>query len=167
MKNAEYWVDNLGLEVHPEGGFFKEVYRSDELIPQEALPERFSGNRAFSTSIYYLLKNKNVSLFHRIRQDEIWHFYAGTALTIHCISDDGEYSKFVLGRNIKDGETFQVVVKAGCYFAAEVNDKESYALVGCTVAPGFDFEDFEIPERGVLIKAFPQHRNVLELFTKP
>jgi predicted cupin superfamily sugar epimerase len=166
MRNADYWIEKLDLEIHPEGGFFKEMYRSEETIPHEALPIRFSGKRSFSTSIYYLLKNRNISLFHRIKQDEIWHFYEGTALTIHCISEDGVYSKYVLGRSIEAGESFQVVVTAGCYFAAEVNNKESYSLVGCTVAPGFDYEDFEIPERIELTQIFPQHQKIIESFTK-
>ncbi len=166
MKNAEYWVKNLGLEPHPEGGFFKEIYRSDESIAQEALPKRFTGGRVFSTSIYYLLKHENISLFHRIKQDEVWHFYEGDSLTIHSISEDGTYVKQLLGKNIEAGETFQVVVKAGVYFAAEVNDKSSFGLVGCTVSPGFDFDDFELPLRGDLLGAFPQHKKVIERFTK-
>jgi len=167
MENADYWIKTLNLEMHPEGGFFKEIYRSDETIPREALPERFSGKRSFSTSIYFLLKNRNISLFHRIKQDEIWHFYEGTSLTIHLLSMDGVYSKDVLGRNIEAGESFQVVVPAGYYFAAEVNDKESFGLVGCTVAPGFDFEDFELPDRSELSQNFPQHLMIIESFTKP
>lgn len=166
MKSAEYWVDKLGLEIHPEGGFFKEVYRSDETISHAALPKRFSGERVFSTSIFYLLNKNDISLFHRIKQDEIWHFYEGVSLTIHCISNNGLYSAFVLGRDIECGEYFQVVVKRGCYFAAEVNNKESFSLAGCTVAPGFDFDDFEIPSRVELTLAFPQHEKIIHSFTK-
>jgi len=167
MKNTEYWVDRLGLETHPEGGFFKEVYRSDETISHTALPKRFSGERVFSTSIFYLLNKNDISLFHRIKQDEIWHFYEGASLTIHCISPDGVYSALVLGRDIECGESFQVVVKRGCHFAAEINNKESFSLAGCTVAPGFDFEDFELPSRMELIGAFPQHEKIINSFTKP
>ncbi len=166
MKNAEFWIDKLGLEKHPEGGFFKEVYRSGEIIAQDALPKRFSGERAFSTSIFYLLNKKDVSLFHRINQDEIWHFYEGVSLTLHCITADGLYSDLVLGRDIKNGESFQVVVRAGWYFAAEINDKDSFSLVGCTVAPGFDFEDFELADRLELVAAFPQHEELIKKFTK-
>ncbi len=166
MKSAEYWVDGLGLEMHPEGGFFKEVYRSDESISHEALPTRFTGGRVFSTSIFYLLNKKDISMFHRIKQDELWHFYEGVSLTIHCISADGIYSTFVLGRDIQCGESFQVVVKRGCYFAAEINNKDAFSLVGCTVAPGFDFEDFELPDRKKLIEKFPQHSEIINLFTR-
>lgn len=166
MKNADYWVDKLNLEVHPEGGFFKEMYRSDETIAHKALPERFSGERVFSTSIYYLLNKVDISMFHRIQQDEIWHFYEGTPLTIHSISPDGVYSASVLGRDIECGEAFQVVVKAGCYFAAETNNKDSFSLVGCTVAPGFDFADFEMPSRIDLITAYPEHGKIINSFTK-
>ena len=167
MKNAEYWVEKLDLEVHPEGGFFKEIYRSEETIPKEALPDRFSGERAFSTSIFYLLDKNNISMFHRINQDEIWHFYEGASLTIHCITPDGLYSRSILGRDIQNGEALQVVVEAGCYFAAETNNKDSFSLVGCTVSPGFDFEDFELPGREDLMEAFPQHAKIIKSFTKP
>jgi predicted cupin superfamily sugar epimerase len=167
MANADYWVEKLGLEVHPEGGFFKETYRSDETISEEALPHRFSGERAFSTSIFYMLNKNDISMLHRIKQDEIWHFYEGTSLTIHCLSADGAYSASVLGRDIQNGESFQVVVKGGCYFCAETNNKESFSLVGCTVAPGFDFEDFELPSRIELVGAFPQHTELINSFTKP
>lgn len=167
MKSAEYWVKNLGLKSHPEGGFFKEIYKSSESILKENLPQRFTGDRVFSTSIYYLLNNENVSHFHRIKQDEVWHFYEGDSLAIHCLSGDGGYSKFLLGRNIEAGESFQVVVKAGDYFAAEVNDKSSFGLVGCTVSPGFDFEDFELPKRRDLIDLFPEHQVIIEKFTQP
>lgn len=166
MKNADYWIDKLNLEQHPEGGFFKELYRSDETISHVALPERFSGERVFSTSIYYLLNKVDISLFHRINQDEIWHFYEGCPLTIHCISVDGIYSASVLGRDIEQGDSFQIVVKAGCYFAAETNNKDSFSLVGCTVAPGFDFADFELPSQSDLITAFPEHEKLIHSFTK-
>ncbi len=167
MKKAEYWVDRLGLKKHPEGGFFKEVYRSEETIAHEALPARFSGERVFSTSIFYLLNKNDISHFHRIKQDEIWHFYEGVSMTIHCISPAGIYSALALGRNIQNGESFQRVVRAGCYFAAGINNKESFSLVGCTVAPGFDFEDFELPSQIELIGVFPQHEKLIKAFTKP
>lgn len=167
MQNADYWIANLGLQPHPEGGYFKELYRASETIAQEALPERFSGDRSFSTSIYYLLNTTDISRFHRINQDEIWHFYEGVSLSIHCIFSDGKYKKLLLGRNIEKGEFLQQVVEAGCYFAAELNDKESFGLVGCTVAPGFDFEDFELSARGELQALFPQHHEIIERFTVP
>lgn len=166
MKDTNYWVEKLNLQPHPEGGFFKETYRSHEIIPKAALPERFSGDRVFSTSIYLLLSKDNFSAFHRIKQDELWHFYDGTSLTIHIISLDGSHSTTKLGKNIDEGEIPQVVVKAGCFFAAETNDKESFSLTGCTVAPGFDFADFEMPNRDKLIELFPQHVEIIKKFTR-
>jgi len=165
MKDKNYWVEKLFLEPHPEGGFYREVYRSDEIISEMALPDRFSGDRVFSTGIYFLLNKKDVSAFHRIKQDEIWHFYNGSSLTIHIINPLGDYAKVKLGLNIDENESPQVVVEAGCYFAAEVNDKKYYTLTGCTVAPGFDFADFDMPSFEKLKELFPQHENILRQFS--
>jgi predicted cupin superfamily sugar epimerase len=165
MKDAEYWIENLGLQPHPEGGFFKETYRSKEIIPKSALPERFEGDRVFSTCIYFLLKGDEFSAFHRIKQDELWHFYDGSPLTVHIIDAYGAYSKIILGKNPEQGESLQTVVRAGCYFAAETNNKESFSLVGCTVAPGFDFADLEMPSRAALIDLFPEHAEIVENLT--
>lgn len=164
MKDKNYWLEKLSLEPHPEGGFYREVYRSDEIISETALPDRFSGDRVFSTSIYFLLNKKDVSAFHRIKQDEIWHFYDGSSLTIHMITPEGAYSSVKLGLNIDEDEFPQIVVKAGCYFAAEVNNKEYYTLTGCTVAPGFDFADFDMPSFEQLIVLFPQYKGIFEKF---
>lgn len=165
MKTANYWIENLKLAPHPEGGFFKETYRSEGVIPKAVLPEAFSGDRSFSTSIYFLLNENNFSAFHKINQDELWHFYDGVPLTIHVLDPDGNYYMNKLGRNIEERENLQVMVNAGCYFAAECNDKTAYSLVGCTVAPGFDFDDFEMPARNRLIELFPAHKTIIEKFT--
>ena len=161
MKDTAYWIEKLNLSPHPEGGFFKENYRSGEFIAKDALPARFSGDRSFSTSIYFLLDLDNFSAFHRIKQDELWHFYDGVPLTIHVITPEGLYTAEKLGRNIDAGENLQVLVKGGCFFAAEINDTSSFSLVGCTVAPGFDFADFEMPGRAVLLKLFPDHEQII------
>jgi predicted cupin superfamily sugar epimerase len=166
MKDANDWIEKLGLQAHPEGGFFKQTYKSHEFILKTALPERFSGDRAFSTGIYYLLNKNDFSAFHVINQDEMWHFYDGSPLTIHVIDKKGTYSKIKLGRDIDNGEQPQAVVKAGCFFAAEVNNKEWYSLVGCTVAPGFDFEDFQMPSRDKLIGMYPQHIKIIKMLTR-
>lgn len=163
MNDYKFWVNKLGLIEHPEGGFYKEIYRSNEIIEKRALPERFTGDRAFCTSIYFLLRGTDISAFHRIKQDEIWHFYYGSSLTIHEIDKNGQYFTPKLGSNLDNNEFFQVVVKAGCYFGATVNDKDSYSLVGCTVAPGFDFDDFEMAKRDELIARYPEHRKIIEI----
>jgi predicted cupin superfamily sugar epimerase len=166
MKDARYWIGRLGLAKHPEGGYYKETYRSKESIARESLPERFQGARAFSTAIYFLLPANEFSAFHRIKQDEVWHFYEGSSLTVHVITPAGEYVAIKLGRDPERGETHQAVVKAGCLFGASLDGEGTYGLVGCTVAPGFDFEDLEIPDRKELLARYPRHRGVIERLTR-
>src|SRR5262249_24506888 len=119
----------------------------------------------FCTAIYFLLRGDEFSAFHRIKQDEVWHFYDGSSLTIHIIDEKGEYSEMNVGRSLGEDAFPQAVVKAGCFFAASVNDPRSYSLVGCTVAPGFDFADFEMPNRKEMCKRFPRHREIIERLT--
>jgi uncharacterized protein len=165
-KNAGYWIEKLGLQKHPEGGYYKETYRSNEEIAHDSLPKRFSGCRNFSTAIYFLLVGTDFSALHRIKSDELWHFYAGSSLTIHVIEESGKYRPIKLGENFDEGEVFQAVVKAGDWFGATVNDPESYSLVGCTVAPGFDFNDFELGKGEDLIKCYPQYQSLIEKMTR-
>lgn len=162
---ADYYIKKLGLEKHPEGGWFKEVYRSSEEISGEHLPERFSGKRHHSTSIYFLLSSDTFSAFHRIKSDELWHFYEGSAVTIYIIDRDGNYSEITLGRNIDSGEVLQCVIPHGVWFGAKVSSADSFCLVGCTVAPGFHFDDFELAERDELLKLFPRYREIIERLT--
>ena len=166
MKDATFWIRKIDLKMHPEGGYFKETYRSDEIISEKCLPQRFDGDRVFSTCIYYLLNQTDFSAFHQINQDEVWHFYDGSSLSIHIIDQNGAYACARLGRDIENGETFQKVVKANSLFAAAVNDIESYSLVGCTVAPGFDYKDFKMPARSKLVDRYPKHTEIIEKFTK-
>jgi predicted cupin superfamily sugar epimerase len=161
------WIKALDLAPHPEGGHYRETYRSVENIPQAALPRRYGGDRRFSTAIYYLLAGREISALHRIKSDEIWHFYAGTPLELAVIDPEGRLSIHVLGPEPSPGEAPQVVVPANCWFGARVRDPGSYALVGCTVAPGFDFADFDLGRRGDLISLHPQHRGCIERLTRP
>jgi len=154
---AKDWIETLQLRPHPEGGFFRETYRAAETIARQHLPPRFSGDRAFSTAIYFLLEGRDFSALHRIRQDEVWHFYDGCSLTITSIAPDGALGVVRLGRAVRAGEVLQAVVRAGCLFGARPSDAGSYSLVGCTVAPGFDFADFEMPTRQELLERYPQH----------
>jgi uncharacterized protein len=154
MKKEEI-IRILRLLNHPEGGYFRETYRSEGVISREELGVKFSGKRNFSTCIYFLLTSENFSAFHRIVQDEAWHFYEGSPLSLHMISPEGEYNKVTVGRNFEIGEVPQFVVPGGTWFAAEVARKDSFSLLGCTVAPGFDFEDFEMAGRTELIRLFP------------
>ena len=166
MKTAAYWIEHLGLERHPEGGYFRETYRSDGRVAADALPERFGGARPFSTAIYFLLEGNDLSALHRIASDEVWHFYAGASLSIHIIHPNGSYSAIELGRNVGKGAALQALVPAGCWFGATVNDSSSYSLVGCTVAPGFDFADLEMADRTQLTQRYPQHKSIVERLTR-
>lgn len=166
MHTAKYWIEKLGLENHPEGGYFKEVYRADEIIPAQSLHERYSGERNHSTSIYFLLTGNEFSAFHRIKSDETWHFYTGSPVTVHMINSKGEYSNIKLGAIADNGEVFQFTIPHGVWFAASVDERNSFALVGCTVAPGFHFDDFELGKREEMIKLFPQCEGVINKFTR-
>lgn len=159
-------VKDLKLEPHPEGGFYREMFRDEGKIPKSALPGRFKGDRNYSTAIYYLLPQGTFSSLHRIPSDEVWHFYSGQSMTVVEITPDGRVIKTVLGQNLAQGEKLQSVVKAGNWFGAYPNAGTEYALVGCTVAPGFDFADFEKGDRTQLLKEFPQAREVIERLTR-
>lgn len=166
MSAAERWIEELQLRPHPEGGYFRETYRCEESIAQAHLPGRFTGDRSFSTAIYFLLKGTDFSALHRIRQDEVWHFYDGSTLTVDVIDSAGNHAALRLGKEIRVGEQPQAVVKAGCLFGASLSDPNSYVLVGCTVAPGFDFDDFTMPTREELCTQYPQHRHIIERLTR-
>ncbi|NIW80716.1 MAG: hypothetical protein GWN16_15195 [Calditrichae bacterium] len=164
-RNADYWIKKLNLSKHPEGGYFREVYRSPEKIGGESLPSRFEGDRVFATSIYFLLRGGEVSKLHRLKADETWHFYTGSSLTLFLIDERGKLSQIVLGPDYEKGEVFQTVIPHDCWFGAKVNDPNAYTLVGCTVAPGFEFGDFELAQRKDLLNRFPQHKNIIEQLT--
>ena len=150
MKTAKYWIEKLNLEKHPEGGWFKEIYRSEDIIPEHALPPDFKGPRNCSTSIYYLLEGEDFSSFHRIHSDEIWHYYAGFS-PIEIISiEQGKLIKHLLGNDPDSNQNLQIVVPKNTWFAAQLIDQKGYALAGCTVAPGFHFDDFEMADEKLL-----------------
>lgn len=159
VNNSNHIIQTLNLVPHPEGGYFAETYRSDAVIPEKSgLAE---GERNVSTAIYYLLRSEDISRFHRIRSDEVWHHYMGTAVTIHIIHEDGLYEARYVGQNFADGERPQCVVPAGSWFGATVDQKDGFALCGCTVSPGFDFDDFEMADRYMMLQAFPEHEAII------
>ena len=160
-QTVENLIERLELAPHPEGGWYRETYRSGETITADALPERFGSDRSFCTAIYFLLGKNDVSALHCIKSDEMWHFYAGAPLTVHLISASGEYRTITLGPDLAGCETYQAVVPAGCWFGAEVTGSGDYSLVGCTVAPGFDFADFEMANLDDLLKQFPGHADII------
>nr|BFD32272.1 cupin domain-containing protein [Pigmentibacter ruber] len=152
-------IELYDLQPHPEGGYFKESYRAET---KTSTP---NGERNSSTAIYFLIPVGKKSALHRIASDEVWHFYLGAPLKIIQISPDGILSQVILGQDLKAGHKLQHVVPAGYWFGAiSMNDRD-YSFVGCTVAPGFDFNDFEIGQRSKLNEMFPHAKNIIELLT--
>jgi predicted cupin superfamily sugar epimerase len=166
MPSSADWINILQLVRHPEGGYYREIYRSEGIIAQPTLPMRYSGGRAFATTIYYLLESGDVSHLHRLKSDEQWFHIDGTALTIHSIDPDGTYSQFHIGKDLHNGERPHAVVPRGCWFGGTVDTSGSFTLVGCFVAPGFDFDDFELAKRESILKQFPQHNTIITRLTK-
>ena len=166
MKSARYWIDHLDLQKHPEGGFFKEVYRSDEILSAEHLPGRYKGDRCFSTAIYFLITADDYSKFHKIKSDEIWHFYEGDPLNLYVLGNNHQrLDQFCLGKDLEKGQQMQLTIPKNHWFGARLAVDFGYALVGCTVAPGFDFADFEMADREKLTTAFPQHKKIINMLT--
>ena len=154
------------LEPHPEGGYFSESYRSAGTIPAGVLGGAFGGARNFSTAIYFLLPEGSNSNLHRIKSDEVWHFYLGGPLTIAQIFPDGRLEMVTLGgRDVKAGQKFQHVVPAGCWFGAYPEAGGGFSFVGCTVAPGFDFADFDLADRKELLTQFPNCAAIIKKLT--
>ena len=162
---AKEYIRKLQLEKHPEGGYFKEIYRSGEIIAADKLPRRYQSSRSFSTSIYFLLEGNQFSSFHRLKSDETWHFYDGGTVLIYIIEEDGKLEIRKVGADISKGENFQSTINAGSWFAAEIVDKKNFALIGCTVSPGFDFNDFELAKKDELLKQFPDHSEIINRLT--
>lgn len=158
-QDPQYWIDHLKMQPHPEGGYYAETYRSEGKIKEL--------DRSYSTGIYFLLLEDKFSAFHRIRSDEMWHFYAGSSIEVLVLEKNGELKIHRLGNKPDQGESFQFVVPGGLWFASRMADKSTYGLVGCTVAPGFDFQDFEMARRSALIEQFPQHTQVITELTYP
>ena len=164
-------IRRLGLKKHPEGGYFRETYRANEGISAARLPARYRGKRNFSTAIYYLLPEGHFSGFHRLKSDEMLHFYAGAPLTVFMISAKGRFRQLRLGSRLEKGEQPQALMPRGTWFAAvskgdrfesgklNLSPKNpGFSLLGCTVAPGFDFADFEMTPREALLRKFPAQR---------
>ncbi len=151
-QSAREWIRLLDLKPHPEGGHYRESYRSPEKVQSGA-----GENRSASTLIYYLLEGREFSALHRIVSDEVWHFYDGSTLRIPIFKPDGSFEEIRLGRNVENGEILQAVVPAGSWFGAYVQDLASFVLSGCSVSPGFEFKDLEFAREEELIKKYPAH----------
>ncbi len=151
---------------HPEGGYYRETYRSEGIISENVLPDKYTGDRNYSTLIYYMLTENDISCFHRLPSDEIWHFYDGSQVLIYIIDKNGKLEIITLGNEVNKGEVFHFVVRSGNWFGAELIDKSSYALMGCTVTPGFHYDDFEMGKRDKLLEIYPQHKELIKKLTK-
>jgi predicted cupin superfamily sugar epimerase len=159
-RDARAIIDALALTPHPEGGFYRETYRAAATAP---FP---SGERAASTAIYFLLPAASLSALHRVRSDEVWHHYGGDPVELHVIDEaDGTHAVHRLGPDVLAGERPQAVVPAGVWQAA-VAVGPRWALCGCTVAPGFDFADFEMPSRAELVRRMPALAAAIEALTR-
>ncbi|HZE77794.1 MAG TPA: cupin domain-containing protein [Nitrososphaeraceae archaeon] len=160
---ADYWIQKLQLSKHPEGGYYRETYRSDNGFD---LLTGSSGIHSISSAIYFLLDRQQFSAFHRIKSDEIWHFYTGSSLILYVLENKDIVSRLILGKDIDAGEEFQAVIKSGSWFGAIVSDCSSYSLVGCTTSPAFNFENFELGKRENLLQIYPKHKAIIERLTK-
>lgn len=160
VADGRHWLESLGLKPHPEGGWYREMWRSPLTLEVPGL-----GPRSTGTAIYFLLTSGQVSRLHRLRSDEVWHHYAGCDLLLQLFEPEGGYRLLRLGTGGKHGARPQAFVPAGCWFGASPADPEGWALAGCTMAPGFDFTDFEMGSRQELLARYPDQAAVIELLT--
>jgi predicted cupin superfamily sugar epimerase len=165
MTQAEEIIKKLELQKHPEGGWFRECFRSENIIPAFALPNH-NADRCCYTSIYYLLEENDFSSFHRLKSDELWYYHQGDCVEIISIDPDGKLQKYLLGKDIDNGQQMQIVIPVGCWFTAQVVPSGKYMLMGCVVSPGFDFDDFEMGNAENLIQKFPQHEEIIKKFCR-
>ncbi|HEX3030306.1 MAG TPA: cupin domain-containing protein [Clostridia bacterium] len=161
MYSSEYFITNLNLEKHIEGGYFNEIYRSTHMIDDSVLKNRYEGRRALSTTIYFLLESGQFSRLHELKSDEIWFYHYGSSMLIHLIDQKGKYKSVKLGLNLEKGELPQVLVTADTIFGAEVLEEDSFSLVSCMVSPGFDYKDFRLYTADELINRFPSHKEII------
>ncbi|WP_107943506.1 cupin domain-containing protein [Metasolibacillus fluoroglycofenilyticus] len=154
-QSAQFYIEQLQLEAHPEGGYYKSSFRANEEIATRDVL------RPIYTSIYFLLRSQDISHLHRLQSDELWYYHAGSPLTVHMIYPDGTYEAKKLGLNIAEGETPQILVPKHTIFGSSVDEAATFSLVGCMVAPGFDFADFELFTLDELLANYPQHEAVI------
>ena len=164
-RDSEYWKVKLSLTPHREGGHFREIYRSEGSSKIVRAGDESQVLRNHSTAIYFLLQSGEMNSLHRIKSDEVWHFYIGSRLAVHEIDTAGNLITHMLGLDIESGESPVVVIKAGNWFCAEVADADTFTLAGCTVSPGFDFDDFELADKNSLLELYPEYKEFVEKFT--
>ncbi len=160
--DAEYIIKKLALKPHPEGGYYREIYRSEEKINSLALPKRYGGDRNFSTSIYYLLKEGEYSRLHRLKSDEIYHFYLGASVEIFLVYPKGKIETKILGNNLERGESLQIIVPKNVWQGLRLVGNGRFSLMGTTVSPGFDYNDFELGDEKKLQKIIKINKKIRE-----
>jgi len=159
--SPEQLIAHYKMQKHPEGGYYAESFKSKGRLPESALPQGIKGERLWSTAIYFLLSNGEKSKLHKIAFDEVWHFYLGDPLVIVEILQDGTVQETKLGTNVTGGEKLQHVVPGGRWFGSYLPLDSQFAFVGCTVAPGFDFSDFEMGDRDTLLELYPSAKHTI------
>jgi len=162
---AAEWIVKLGLRPHTEGGFYREIYRSPTPLPAKVLPATFDSSRVMVTTITYLLPGNQVSRIHRLRGDEMWFYHTGSSLSLHVFGQEFGYACYGLGLATEKGERPQVLIKAGWWFGATVDDPNSYTLAACSVAPGFEFEDYEAGDRQLIMATWPEKGDLIKRLT--
>lgn len=158
------FIQQLNLLPHPEGGYFREIYRNEKEVPGNLLSEQYSGNRNLATSIYFLLESGQVSKLHQLKSDEIWYYHTGSPLHVHIFSGKN-YKKLTLGPDVEKNQKLQIIIPAGSIFGAEVILQQSFTLMGCMVSPGFHFDDFRLVTGNELYSSFPEHKSIIKNLT--
>jgi predicted cupin superfamily sugar epimerase len=161
MQDALQWILKLNLQPHPEGGHYREIYRSVEQVEGLNLKDKRKGQRSLATSIYFLLKSGDKSCFHRLKSDEIWYYQQGSPIHLYCIDEQGNLKEIFIGPESDQHQVLQTAIPAGTIFGARVHGENTYSLAGCMVSPGFSFEDFEILSRDFLLEKYPRHKDII------
>jgi uncharacterized protein len=161
MQDAQYWIGKLSLKEHPEGGFYREVYRSEESIDGIHLKDKRQGSRNLATSIYFLLRSGEKSLFHRLKSDETWYYHYGTAIRLYCIDLQGDLKEVIIGPDNEKHERLQYTIPEGTIFGGLVVGMDTFCLAGCMVAPGFSFEDFQLLSREYMLEKYPKYKDII------
>ena len=166
MPTAEELIRLLNLQPHPrEGGHFRETYRSADVLSENALPAHYCGQRSACTAIYYLLTPNTCSALHRLGSDEIFHFYLGSPVRMLQLSPDGQGKEVILGPDLLHGQSVQVVVPRGVWQGSVLEPGGAFALLGCTVAPGFEYADYESARRDELLARYPEYKDLVTRLT--
>ena len=165
MYTGKYFIEKMGMKPHPEGGFYKENIKAENVLTPETSGLPISGERKLWSSTYFLLKDRDFSAFHRLQSDEIWYYHSGTPLIVYIIKENGELEQVRLGLDIERDEKPQVLMQKGSIFGA-VMDGPGYSLFSCMVSPGYDPADFEMIPRETLLQDYPQYEQIIRRLTR-